>query len=51
MYPGLKTLFMSGSTANVIAQRGVLEEGMNFIQKPLTLQELGDKVSVLLHGR
>jgi two-component system, cell cycle sensor histidine kinase and response regulator CckA len=51
VYPGLKTLFMSGYTADVIAQRGVLEEGMNFIQKPFTLQELGDKVSAVLRGR
>ncbi|MDY0351018.1 MAG: PAS domain S-box protein [Desulfobulbaceae bacterium] len=51
VYPGLKTLFMSGYTADVIARRGVLEEGRNFIQKPFTLQELGDKVNAVLRGR
>ena len=33
----LKTLFMSGYTANVIAHRGVLEEGVHFIAKPLSI--------------
>jgi two-component system, cell cycle sensor histidine kinase and response regulator CckA len=50
LYPGLKTLFMSGYTANVIAHRGVLEEGMNFIQKPFSLHDLGVKVRAVLDG-
>jgi two-component system, cell cycle sensor histidine kinase and response regulator CckA len=37
---GLKVLFMSGYTANVIAHRGVHEEGVNFIQKPFSLRSL-----------
>ena len=50
-FPGLKTLFMSGYTADVIAHRGVLEEGVHFIQKPFSLQELGRKVrGILDHG-
>ena len=32
--PAMKCLFMSGYTANVIAQRGVLNQGVTFIQKP-----------------
>jgi PAS domain S-box-containing protein len=40
IYPGLKCLFMSGYTANVIASRGVLEEGVHFIQKPFSMKEL-----------
>ena len=40
----LKTLFMSGYTANVIAHRGVLEEGIHFIAKPLSIKELAIKV-------
>jgi len=46
--PGLKTLFMSGYTANVIAHRGVLDEGVNFIQKPFSIKELGQKVRSVL---
>ncbi|MCD4708848.1 MAG: PAS domain S-box protein [Candidatus Sabulitectum sp.] len=43
-YPGLKTLFMSGYTANVIAHRGVLNSGVNFIQKPFTIPHMAAKV-------
>ncbi len=43
-YPDLKVLFMSGYTANVIAHRGVLEEGVNFIQKPISNRDLAVKV-------
>jgi FixJ family two-component response regulator len=35
---------MSGYTADVIAHRGVLEERMNFIQKPFSKKDLADKV-------
>jgi CheY-like chemotaxis protein len=42
--PELKCLFVSGYTADVIAHRGLLEEGVNFIQKPFSAQELAVKV-------
>jgi PAS domain S-box-containing protein len=42
--PGIKCLFMSGYTANVIVHRGVLDEGLNFIQKPFSMKNLGIKV-------
>ncbi|MEE8441382.1 MAG: hybrid sensor histidine kinase/response regulator, partial [Spirochaetia bacterium] len=44
LYPDLRLLFMSGYTADVIADRGVIDEGVNFIQKPFTIQELATKV-------
>ncbi|MCM0083867.1 PAS domain-containing protein [Geomonas sp. Red32] len=44
LYPELKCLFMSGYTSDVIAQHGVLEEKVNFIQKPFSLQDLASKV-------
>ncbi len=44
LYPGIIRLFMSGYTANVIAHHGVLDEGINFMQKPFSLQELAAKV-------
>ncbi len=44
LYPGVKTLFMSGYTADVIAHRGVLEEKVVYLQKPFTMVELGAKV-------
>jgi len=44
LYPGLKTLFMSGYTANVIAHRGILDEGVCFIHKPFSAKDLAVKV-------
>jgi len=46
--PGLKTLFMSGYTADIIARHGVLNAGVSFIQKPFSLSELSVKVQELL---
>jgi len=43
-HPDIKTIFMSGYTANVIAHRGVLEDGMVFIQKPFSRHALAAKV-------
>ena len=42
--PGLKCLFMSGYTADVIAHRGVLDEGVYFLQKPFSMKDLASKV-------
>ncbi|MDZ7699888.1 MAG: PAS domain S-box protein [Deltaproteobacteria bacterium] len=42
--PDIKTLFMSGYTANAIAHQGVLDEGVHFIQKPFGLKSLARKV-------
>ncbi len=39
-FPHCKCLFMSGYTANVIAHRGILDEGVAFIQKPFSKQAL-----------
>ena len=44
IFPSLKTLFMSGYTADVIAHRGVLDDGGCFIRKPFTKQGLAAKV-------
>ena len=44
LYPDLRRLFMSGYTANVIARDGVLDEGVYFIQKPFSRQDLAAKV-------
>lgn len=42
--PGIKAVFMSGYTSEVLAQKGILEEGMSLISKPLTPSELFGKV-------
>ena len=44
LYPGLKRLFMSGYTADIIAYHGVLDEGIHFLQKPFTVETLAEKV-------
>ncbi|MCB2144967.1 MAG: PAS domain S-box protein [Deltaproteobacteria bacterium] len=46
--PGMKHLFMSGYTADVIAHQGVLEEGVNFIHKPFTVKDLAVKIRAVL---
>jgi two-component system cell cycle sensor histidine kinase/response regulator CckA len=46
--PQLKVLYMSGYTDNVIAHRGVLDEGILFIQKPFTVQGFAAKVREVL---
>ena len=38
--PAVKTLFMSGYTSDIIASHGVVEDGVNFIQKPFSGQQL-----------
>jgi PAS domain S-box-containing protein len=47
-YPQLKSLFMSGYTSNVMNDQGMIEEGVNFIQKPFTMAELAAKVRKVL---
>jgi len=42
--PGIGMVFMSGYTADVIAQHGVLTPGVNFLQKPFDMNSLSEKV-------
>ena len=46
--PGTPCLFMSGYPADVIADHGVIEEGIELLQKPFTVRELADKVRAML---
>ena len=48
--PNLKTLFMSGYTADVIAQRGELESDTQFLQKPFTMRDLAVRVKQALES-
>ncbi|MBW1810444.1 MAG: PAS domain S-box protein [Deltaproteobacteria bacterium] len=47
-HPSLRVLYMSGYTKDIIADHGVLDEGIAFIQKPFTLQSLATKVRKVL---
>ncbi|WP_460595709.1 ATP-binding protein [Geomonas sp. Red276] len=49
--PELKVLFMSGYTANLVAQRGIVEEGTFFIQKPFNIHQLHRKIHEVLAAR
>jgi PAS domain S-box-containing protein len=49
-HSGLRRLYMSGYTADVIADQGVLEEGTHFLQKPFTKESLAAKVREVLDG-
>lgn len=42
--PEIKCLLMSGHAANVIGRQGVLEEKMDFLQKPFSIETLATKV-------
>ncbi len=46
--PNLKAVFMSGYTENAIAHHGVLDKGVNFIQKPFIQKKLVQKVRQVL---
>jgi two-component system, cell cycle sensor histidine kinase and response regulator CckA len=46
--PNLKCLYMSGYTADVIAHRGILDEGVNFIQKPFGSDAIAARVRQVL---
>jgi len=46
--PGVKVIYMSGYTANAIAHRGILDAGINFLQKPFSPTELAVKVREVL---
>jgi PAS domain S-box-containing protein len=48
--PGLKCLFTSGYTADVIAHQGVLNDGTYFLQKPFSMNNLAKKVREALDG-
>jgi PAS domain S-box-containing protein len=47
-WPDLKVLFMSGYTDDAIVHHGVLEEGVDFLQKPITPDALLKRVHEVL---
>jgi len=46
--PGIKALFMSGYSADMISKEGILEKGLSFISKPVSPTELLMKVREVL---
>jgi PAS domain S-box-containing protein len=49
--PNLKCLFMSGYTDDVVAHHGFLDEGVHFIQKPFSKDELARNLREALESR
>lgn len=47
-HPGVKVLYMSGYTADVIAHHGVLEKEVDYIQKPFSTPSIAAKVREVL---
>jgi PAS domain S-box-containing protein len=46
--PDLRVLYMSGYPADVIAQHGILIDGVKFLEKPFTLMQLAHKARRVL---
>ena len=47
--PDIKTIFMSGYTDDIIAKNGMLEEGFDFISKPINPETLMIKIREVLN--
>lgn len=47
--PDVKVLYMSGYTDSVVIRHGLTESGSNFLQKPVTVQNLTAKVRQVLN--
>jgi CheY-like chemotaxis protein len=50
LLPGIKRLYISGYTADIIGHHGVLEAGVPFLPKPFSKQELTAKIKEVLAG-
>jgi len=48
MRPGLKVVFMSGYTDDLVVRHGVMERGVPFLQKPFTPERLANKIVEVL---
>jgi response regulator RpfG family c-di-GMP phosphodiesterase len=51
LLPELKVLFISGYASNIVADRGVLEKDVKFLQKPFSVESLTNKVREVLNQK
>ena len=49
--PDVKVLFLSGYTADIIHQKGLLDSGLNYILKPVHMIDLLKKIRMVLDAR
>ncbi|MFL5307516.1 MAG: ATP-binding protein [Polyangia bacterium] len=50
LFPSLRVLYVSGYAQDVIVRQGVLNEGIEFLAKPYTLDQLARRVREVLDG-
>ena len=48
---GMKVIFMSGYTNDAIVSRGVLDDGIDFLEKPFTPDSVAKRVRLVLDGQ
>jgi two-component system, cell cycle sensor histidine kinase and response regulator CckA len=46
--PSLPVLFISGFTNGVLAERGILKDHVEFLQKPILLRDLSERIVRIL---
>ena len=51
LYPHVKVIYMSGYTDDAIVHHGVLEPGINFIEKPFATEKLARKIREVLDDK
>jgi two-component SAPR family response regulator len=49
--PGIKVLFVSAYTEDVVTHHGELAQGIHFLQKPFTQDALCGKVREIMDGK
>ncbi len=47
--PGMKVLYLSGYSAEIIAEKGIIAEETNFLQKPFDMNRLQKKIREVLY--